>query len=304
MPFVKLDCGILNSTIWDDRDARDVFITALLMAEPHELREPMAQIEVDSMELTGWDVPVGWYGFVRAAGAGIVRQALVPREVGVACLKRLGSPEAESRSKAHEGRRMVRVDGGYIVLNFMRYRDKDHTSAERSKRYRDRKKAQELAAVTRDGHDERRDITQADADDADAQSEVIPPTEEEASAGAGHVLGHSAVPPSPDDDMPSDVYYRHCTMALNEAMAENPTLEGGWIPVTSSSQIGRVTWMEDGIPLEVASTTIRERAQAYRSTPQQRGPRSLKYFDAPVREQWERGRMTAAEDRVNKAFEK
>ena len=164
MPFVKLDCGILNSTIWDDRDARDVFITALLMAEPYELQKPMAQIEVDSMEPTGWEVPIGWYGFVRAAGAGIVRQALVPRKVGVACLKRLGAPEAESRSKAHEGRRMVRVDGGYIVLNFMLYRDKDHTSAARSKRYRDRKKAKESAGVTRDATPERRDITQAEAE--------------------------------------------------------------------------------------------------------------------------------------------
>src|SRR3990167_930952 len=39
MPFVKLDCGILDSTLWFDRDARDVFLTALLMAVPYEVRE-------------------------------------------------------------------------------------------------------------------------------------------------------------------------------------------------------------------------------------------------------------------------
>lgn len=289
MPFVKLDCGILNSTIWDDRDARDVFITALLMAEPYELRKPMAQIEVDSMELTGWEVPIGWYGFVRAAGAGIVRQALVPREVGVACLKRLGSPEAESRSKAHEGRRMVRVDGGYIILNFMLYRDKDHTSAARSKRYRDRKKAQETAASRRDATVERRDITQAEAE---VEAEV------EAKANTTH-------PPSQEEDKVSSSlgYYRACTIALNHGMQENPTVEGEWIPVSASSQVARVTWCEDSIPLEVAEQVILDRCKTYQSTSRSRGPRSLKYFDAAIREAWERGKESEITASVTRALE-
>ena len=56
-------------------------------------------------------------------------------------LARMGSPEAESRSRDYDGRRLVRVDGGYIVLNFMKYRDKDFGAAERMRLLRQRKKA-------------------------------------------------------------------------------------------------------------------------------------------------------------------
>lgn len=162
MSFVKLDTGILDSTLWLNRDERDVFVTALLMAEPFEAEAPIEQIAADSLEKTGFVVPAGWYGFIRAAGPGIVRRALVAAEEGIAALVRLGSPDPESRTPDHEGRRLVRVDGGYLVLNFMRYRDKDNTTAERSRRYRERQKAQE--ASRRDGHEVTRDSSLADAD--------------------------------------------------------------------------------------------------------------------------------------------
>lgn len=147
MAFVKLDCGMLDSTIWVDREARELFVTALLMATPHEIREPMETIQVDSLEPGGYTVPVGWYGFVHAAGTGIIARAGMDKEDGIEALGRLSSPEDESRTPDHGGRRMVRVNGGYVVLNFDKYRQKDHTGAERSKRYRERK--QEESRVTK-----------------------------------------------------------------------------------------------------------------------------------------------------------
>ncbi len=139
MSFVKLDCGILDSTLWSDRLAKEMFITALLMAEPFELREEQRQIRVRTLEETGFVVPVGWYGLVRAAGIGIVRRAGLEVEEGLSALERLGNPEMESRTPSFEGRRLVRIAGGYIALNYNLYREKDHTSAERSKRYRENK---------------------------------------------------------------------------------------------------------------------------------------------------------------------
>lgn len=139
MAFVKLDCGILDSTLWVDREARELFVTALLMAEPFELREKASQISIKSLDETGFIVPVGWYGRVEAAGIGIVRRAGMEVEAGLAALERLGNPEMESRTPDFGGRRMVRVAGGFIILNFSKYREKDHTAAERSKRYRDKK---------------------------------------------------------------------------------------------------------------------------------------------------------------------
>lgn len=143
MPFVKLDCGMLMSTIWVDLDARIVFITALLMAEPAEYPEPVPQIHVNSLNYTGWSAPPGWYGYVPAAGPGIVRMAGLKDAEGMAALERLGDPDLGSRSQEYDGRRLIRIDGGYLVLNYIRYREKDATTAERSKRWRERKKIAE-----------------------------------------------------------------------------------------------------------------------------------------------------------------
>lgn len=156
MAYVKLDTGILNSTLWVDRECREVFITALLMAEPVEATESLATYEVRSLDKTPFVVPAGWYGIVRAAGVGIVRFAMTDPDAGMAALERLAAKDPESRSQDFEGRRLVRVDGGFIVLNYFKYRDRDHTSATRSKRYRDRIKA---STVTRDEQDDTRSVT-------------------------------------------------------------------------------------------------------------------------------------------------
>src|SRR5580658_7014636 len=99
MAFVKLDTGILNSTLWIERDQREIFITALLMAEPREFAEPVRQIEVGQLEWTEFYAPPGWYGFVPAASVGIINRAGVDREAGMEALKKMGQPEIDSRSK-------------------------------------------------------------------------------------------------------------------------------------------------------------------------------------------------------------
>jgi hypothetical protein len=146
MAFVKLDTKILDSTLWIERDLREIFITALLMAEPREFQTSIRQIEVGRLEFTDFEAPPGWYGFVPAASLGIINRAGVEREIGIQALTKLGEPEIESRSTEFGGRRMIRTDGGFLILNFMKYRDKDHTAADRQKRLRARKKAQSVTA--------------------------------------------------------------------------------------------------------------------------------------------------------------
>ena len=178
MPFVKLDTRILDSTLWVERECREIFLTALLMAEPWEVTEPMPQIRVRTLELTGFDVPPGWYGFVPCAGIGIIRRAMVSESAGYEALEKLGSSDLESRSNEFDGRRLVRVDGGFVVLNYMRYRERDYTAAERAKRYREKRGTaknspepshRDTVTAHRDAVMLRRDVTQADAD-ADAES--------------------------------------------------------------------------------------------------------------------------------------
>lgn len=166
MAFVKLDCGILDSTLWVDRLAREIFITALLMAKPRAIEDPMPQIAVRTLDETGWVVPPGAYGFVEAAGIGIVTRAgLSDHEAGLEALERLCAPELDSRSRAFEGRRLARVEGGYVILNYDRYRQKDQTNAERQARYRERQKKDKSNAVTLRGNGVTpRDVTDADAD--------------------------------------------------------------------------------------------------------------------------------------------
>jgi hypothetical protein len=184
MPFVKLDTGILNSTLWIDHDAREIFITALLMAEPLETTGHMAQIAIDKIEHTGWYAPPGWYGFVPAASVGIIRRAGVDQDKGLAAIARLGEPDQESRTPDHEGRRMIRIDGGFLILNYFKYRDRDYSSAERSRRYRERQKnktSRVSSTQTRVAHDENmprtRDITQAEAEAEEYKSEKRAPVD-------------------------------------------------------------------------------------------------------------------------------
>lgn len=173
MAFVKLDTAILDSTLWIERDCREVFITALLMADPHELTDPAPQLCIKSLEGTGWIVPPGWYGFVKAAGAGIVRRAGIDNlEAGLMALVRLGQPEQESRSQDFEGRRLVRVDGGFVVLNYMKYRDRDHSAKDRMRRLRLRKKegAEPTETVTPNG-----DGVTPNGSNGAAESVTVPP---------------------------------------------------------------------------------------------------------------------------------
>ncbi len=96
----------------------------------------------------------------------------------MSALERLGEPESESRSPEFEGRRMVRVNGGWIILNFDKYRKKDHTAAERSKRYRERlaqesTNSSDTSRVTsRSSRVSTRSVTQAEAE-AEVQADKM-----------------------------------------------------------------------------------------------------------------------------------
>lgn len=179
MAFLKLDVGILDSTLWLERDLRDIFLAALLMAQPREFGAPVEQIEIDSLQPTGFSVPPGWHGFVPAAGLAIISRAGVAREAGLAVLRRLGEPEAESRSQEFDGRRMIRIDGGFVILNYMRYRDHDYGAAERMRKLRERKKHQENAnkvehepVVTRNSRNVRVNVTQAEYRGQSTEAEI------------------------------------------------------------------------------------------------------------------------------------
>lgn len=152
MSFVKLDCNMLNSSIWPDKDARDVFITMLLMASLWDTTNPIEAKEIRSLSPSGFVVPPGWYGWVGAAAPGIAHRCGIDPRKCIDAIERLASPDPDSRSSRFDGRRIARIDGGYVILNYDEYRKRDTTASERSKRYRE-KIAAERRSVTPDSPD-------------------------------------------------------------------------------------------------------------------------------------------------------
>ncbi len=147
----------------------EIFLSALLLAQPREFEEPVATIEPDSLKADSFVVPPGWYGFVPASGPGIVDTARISLADGMKALRTLASPEGESRSQDFGGRRMVRIDGGYLILNFMRYRDYDHTAADRMRRLRERRRK----GVRPNGVTVHPNVTHSRGQKTEAESRVI-----------------------------------------------------------------------------------------------------------------------------------
>jgi hypothetical protein len=130
MPFVKLDTGILDSSLWSEpAQICKCWITLLAMADPE--------------------------GFVNSTAPGISRRANIGLAEAEKALELFAAPDEHSRSLLEDGKRLLRVEGGFKILNYDKYRERDYTAAERQKRWRDKQKRN---AVTS------RRVTQADAE--------------------------------------------------------------------------------------------------------------------------------------------
>lgn len=95
--YTKLFAEIVGSSIWaEDDQTRIVWITILAMKDRDHI--------------------------VRLAISGLARLANVPLDAAQRAVEKLSSPDADSRSKEFEGRRIEAVDGGWKVLNGEKYR--------------------------------------------------------------------------------------------------------------------------------------------------------------------------------------
>jgi hypothetical protein len=96
--YTKLWDAILYSTIWDEENhVRILWITMLAMCDSG--------------------------GYVGAAVPGLCKAARLHRPQVDDALKRLMSPDKDSRTKDHDGRRIAEADGGWIVLNYEKHRE-------------------------------------------------------------------------------------------------------------------------------------------------------------------------------------
>jgi|LSQX01.3.fsa_nt_gb hypothetical protein len=110
MAFTKLDSHITKSSLWSEGlHVRVVFVTFL--AEKDE------------------------NGIVEAAPSSMQRLCNVTKEQFEDAIKILESPDPESRTEEFEGRRIEKIEGGWIVLNHEKYRLREDVKRENRRDY-------------------------------------------------------------------------------------------------------------------------------------------------------------------------
>lgn len=110
MTFTKLFSSITESTVWcEPSDVRVVWISMLAMADRN--------------------------GCVFASIPGLANRARVPIESTEAALSKFQQPDPYSRTTEFEGRRIEVIDGGWRLLNYMKYRKlRDDEATKEAKR--------------------------------------------------------------------------------------------------------------------------------------------------------------------------
>jgi hypothetical protein len=114
MGYTKLFSSLIHSTIWrEDDKTRILWVTMLAISD--------------------------FDGRVEASIPGLADAARMEITECEAGLKVLMSPDPYSRSQEYEGRRISEVDGGWIILNHAKYRDKHVSRADYYRKWREEK---------------------------------------------------------------------------------------------------------------------------------------------------------------------
>lgn len=127
--YAKLFSQILDSSIWEEPViTRVVWVTMLAMADKD--------------------------GKVKSSTSGVIRRANVPKAEGLEAIKTLEAPDLDSKSQEWGGRRIEKIDGGWQILNYRKYRDyrspKQIAGAKRQQDFRERHRTDTRYVTGRD----------------------------------------------------------------------------------------------------------------------------------------------------------
>lgn len=148
--YTKLHRSILQSSIWfESHSTLKVWIGMLALCDAS--------------------------GFVHTSRVGLRQACAVTDDELTTALEVLEGPDPDSRTSDADGRRVERVEGGWVVLNYAQYRDRTTDAkakaSERQRKYRERQRAKASRNVT--GQTERRDSPKAEAEEkAEAEAEA------------------------------------------------------------------------------------------------------------------------------------
>ncbi len=122
--FTKLFASIIHSTVWrEEMHVKVVWITMLAMA--------------DSI------------GRVEASLPGLADAARVSIPQTEEALARLAAPDQYSRTKDYEGRRIEEIDGGWLILNYLKYRETRDAESRREQNREAQRRWRERHSVSR-----------------------------------------------------------------------------------------------------------------------------------------------------------
>lgn len=149
--YSKLDCGIVDSSLWE---------------MPHEyLRVWIAMLAKTDAT-----------GYVRVAAPAMARLCHLTREEFDRIIEVYCAPDPESRTSDHDGRRLEKVEGGWQILNYSKYRDglkQPDSSAGRMRKLREKRKCDGSTVTVTVGDA----YAEADAEaDAEAKKKISLPT--------------------------------------------------------------------------------------------------------------------------------
>lgn len=88
-------------------------------------------------------------------------------------------------------------------------------------------------------------------------------------------------------------YVMDCTIACNAALHANPAIGDRCNELVATSQTAPLEWYAAGIPIAIADKAISAAALAYKPKERNPQPRDLRYFDAAVRDAFERSKQRA-----------
>lgn len=155
--YVKVYVEFLESTLWwgENEQTRLIWITLLVAAD--------------------------WEGIYHGTLPGLAGKARVSLEDAERAIERLMTPDKHSRTPDNDGRRVEKIDGGFKLLNYQKYRDKQTPKQEQDARDQAAARARKKAAVTPDASDatltNQTVLSLESQSESESRSERNPPSE-------------------------------------------------------------------------------------------------------------------------------
>jgi hypothetical protein len=173
--YTKLYNSIIHSTIWrEDKDTRLLWITMLSLSDQH--------------------------GVIEASLPGLADAARLTMLETTKALTKLSSPDEYSRDKDFKGRRIEEIEGGWIVLNYLKYRNKIDEERKRDlNRIRQARWRERNADNANHGRNAKSDAIADPDPDPDPDPDLIPPL----ISYSDHDLNHIHMPEQLTYDAPA-----------------------------------------------------------------------------------------------------